>query len=232
MLLVLVQRGQVFHAVELAVHAHAHEAFRLQFFEAVRVRAFLEFDQRGHDDDFRAFGQGEDVGDDFIGGAGLDGASALGAVHLAEAGEEHAQEVVDFGDGAHGRARVAARGLLFQRNGGGKAFDLVHVRLVHLGEELAGVGRKGFHIAALAFRVHDVERERGLARPRGAAHDHELFAGDVEREVFEVVLARALDMDGGMTHGFLEVCPDWGVLQVNAVSGGVFRIRAMNAAFS
>ena len=140
MLFVLVQRGDVFHAVQLAVHAHAHEALGLQFLEAVEVRSLLEFHQRGHDDDFRTFGQGEDVGDDFIGGARLDGASALWAIHLAEAGEEDAQKVVDFSDGADRGARVAARGLLFQRDGGGKSFDLVDVRLVHLREELAGVG--------------------------------------------------------------------------------------------
>ena len=197
MLFVLVQRGDVFHAVQLAVHAHAHEALGLQFLEAVEVRSLLEFHQRGHDDDFRTFGQGEDVGDDFIGGARLDGASALWAIHLAE---EDAQEVVDFSDGADRGARVAARGLLFQRDGGGKSFDLVDVRLVHLREELAGVGGKGFHIPALAFRIDDVERECGFARSRRAADDHKFVAGDVEREVLEVVLARALDMDGGMTH--------------------------------
>ena len=200
MLFVLVQRGDVFHAVQLAVHAHAHEALGLQFLEAVEVRSLLEFHQRGHDDDFRTFGQGEDVGDDFIGGARLDGASALWAIHLAEAGEEDAQEVVDFSDGADRGARVAARGLLFQRDGGGKSFDLVDVRLVHLREELAGVGGKGFHIPALAFRIDDVERECGFARSRRAADDHKFVAGDVEREVLEGVLARALDMNGGMTH--------------------------------
>ena len=165
MLFVLVQRGDVFHAVQLAVHAHAHEALGLQFLEAVEVRSLSEFHQRGHDDDFRTFGQGEDVGDDFIGGARLDGASALWAIHLAEAGEEDAQEVVDFSDGADRGARVAARGLLFQRDGGGQSFDLVDVRLVHLREELAGVGGKGFHIPALAFRIDDVERELCLIRP-------------------------------------------------------------------
>ena len=213
MLLVLVQRGDIFHAVQLAVHAHAHEALGLQFLEAVEVRSLLEFHQRGHDDDFRAFGQGEDVGDDFIGGARLDGASALWAIHLAEAGEEDAQEVVDFGNGADRGTRVAARGLLFQRDGGGKALDLVDVRLVHLREELACVGGKGFHIPALAFRIDDVERECGFARSRRAADDHKFVAGDVEREV---VLARTLDMDGGMTHEVpWKVCPDWGVLRVN-----------------
>ena len=159
------------------------------------MRAFLEFDQRGHDDDFRAFGQGEDVGDDFIGGAGLDGASALGAVHLAEAGEEHAQEVVDFGDGAHGRARVAARGLLFQRNGGGKAFDLVHVRLVHLGEELAGVGRERFDITALSFRIKGVESKRGLPGTGKSGDDDQLVAWQIDLDVFQIVCACTANND-------------------------------------
>ena len=218
-LLVLVQRGDIVHAVELAVHAYADKAFRLQFLEAVEMSSLLKLHERGHDDDLRAFRQGEDVGDDFIGGAGFDGATALGAVHLAEAGEEDAQEVVDLGNRAHGGAGIAARGLLFQRNGGREALDLVHVRLVHLGQELAGVGGEGFHITALAFRVDDVEGQCGLPRPRGAAYDHKLIAGDVQREVFEVVLTSTLDTYGGMAHGILTVCPDRGVLRVIRRSG-------------
>ena len=45
----------------------------------------------------------------------------------------------------------------------------------------------------------------------GAPHAEALGA-----DTIYVVLARALDMDGGMTHEVpWKVCPDWGVLRVN-----------------
>ena len=85
------------------------------------------------------------------------------AIHLAEAGEEDAQEVVDFSDGADRGAGVLARGLLVDGDGGREALDVVHVRLFHLAEELAGVGGEGFDVAALALGVERVKGEGGLA---------------------------------------------------------------------
>jgi hypothetical protein len=93
------------------------------------------------------------------------------AVRRAGAGVEQAQVVVDFGDGADGRARVVAGGLLLDRDRRREAFDQVDVRLFHQLQELPGVGRERLDIAALAFGVERVEGERGLARA-GQAGDH------------------------------------------------------------
>ena len=40
---------------------------------------------------------------------------------------------------------------------GGQALDEVDVRLVHLAQELPGVGREGLDVAALALGVNGVE---------------------------------------------------------------------------
>ena len=60
-------------------------------------------------------------------------------------------------------------------------------------EELAGVGRQRLDVAALALGVDRVERQRRLARPRQAGEDDELVAGQLERDVAEVVLPGAPD---------------------------------------
>jgi hypothetical protein len=70
---------------------------------------------------------------------------------------------VDLGDRADGAARIPARRLLFDRDGGGQALDAVDIGLAHQLQELAGVGGEALHVAALALGIDGVEGERGFA---------------------------------------------------------------------
>ena len=72
-----------------------------------------------------------------------------------------------------------------------KSVDVVHVGLVHLPQELARVGRKRLDVSALAFGVDGIEGEGRLAAPGDAGDDHELVAGNLDRDIFEVILPRA-----------------------------------------
>ena len=121
------------------------------------------------------------------------GPAALGAVRLADAGEEQPEVVVDLGDGADRRARVARGRLLVDGDGRGEALDEVDVRLVHLAEELPGVRGERLDVAALALGEDRVEGQGGLARPGEPGEDDEGVAGQVERDVLQVVLASATD---------------------------------------
>ena len=88
-----------------------------------------------------------------------DGAPAVVAGQLAHPRPEHAQVVVDLGHRAHGGAGVAAGRLLLDGDGGGEAADRVVERLVHLAEELPGVGVQALDVAALPLGVEGVEGE-------------------------------------------------------------------------
>ena len=95
------------------------------------------------------------------------------AVRLADAGVEQAQVVVDLGDRADRRPRVAAGGLLVDRDGRRQPLDEVDVRLVHLAEELSRVGGQRLDVAPLPLGEDRVERQARLARPGQAGeHDH------------------------------------------------------------
>ena len=89
-LLVLVQGGHVVQGAKRAVHAHPGKAFGLELLELVQMGALLQFHQRGQDHEFGLLRQGQDVADDLVGGAGLDGAAALRAVHAAQTREKDA----------------------------------------------------------------------------------------------------------------------------------------------
>ena len=82
----------------------------------------------------------------------------------ADPGEEHAQVVVDFGNGADGGAGILSGGLLRDGNGRGQTGDLVDVGFFHLAQELARIGRQRGDIAALAFGVEGVEGQGAFAR--------------------------------------------------------------------
>ena len=127
-------------------------------------------------------------------------AAAVVAVRRADVGEEQPQVVVDLGDGADGRARVRAGGLLLDRDRRRQALDQIDVRLLHLLEKLPGVGRQRLDIAPLPFGVDRVEGERRLARPGQAGDDHQLIPGQIDVDVLEVVNAGAAHRDPVVRH--------------------------------
>ena len=85
------------------------------------------------------------------------GTAAFRAVRHTDAGVEQTQIVVNFGDGAHGGARVVADAFLVNGNGRAEALNLVYVWLFHLPQKLAGVGRKRFDVAALPLGKNRIE---------------------------------------------------------------------------
>src|SRR5205814_2587144 len=100
--------------------------------------------------------------------------------------------------------RVAGRALLVDRHGRRESLDEVDVRLLHLPEELAGVRGERLDIPPLTLGVDGVERERRLPRAREPSdHDH-LVARDLDVDVLEVVLPRALDVDVVERHQAVE----------------------------
>ena len=112
--------------------------------------------------------------------------------------EQQLQVIVELGHRADRGARGAHRVGLVDGDGRRNAVDAIHRRLVHAIEELARVGREGLDVATLAFGVQRVEHQRGLARARHARHHHQLMQRNVEVEILQVVLPRAVHADAGI----------------------------------
>ena len=195
MLLVLLKGDLLVHVVDLAVNAHAHVAFMADMRERLLVLALLPAHDLCHDEQLRALGQREDTVDHLVDGLLRDGLAALGAMRPPGPREEQAQIVVDLRYRADRRARIVARRLLVDGDGGRQAIDAVHVRLVHLPEELTRVGRERLHIATLPLRVDGIERERGLPRSGEPRDDDELVARNLQTDILQVMGACALDLD-------------------------------------
>ena len=161
---VFFQRGQVDGVQHLPVDAKAHIAQRLHVGERVGkfALALASDGRQQHDAGF--FGQGQGGIHHLAHGLRLQGQTVIGAVRRACAGKQQAQIVVNFGDSTHGGARVVAGGFLLDADGGRQAFDPVDIGLVHDLQELPRIGRKAFHIAALALGIQGVKRQTGFAR--------------------------------------------------------------------
>ena len=125
---------------------------------------------------------------DLFGGLARDFVSAVGAMRHADGRVQHAQIIVNFGDGADGRARAAVGGLLLDRNRRAQAVDRIDLGPLHLIQKLARVGRKRFDVAALALGVDRVEGERRLARSAQPRDHGEGIARNLDVDVLQVVL--------------------------------------------
>ena len=140
--------------------------------------------------------------DNLLDGLAGDLPAALGAVGMADPGEEQTQIVVDLGDGAHGGAGVLAGAFLVDGDGRAQALDVVDIRLFHAAQELAGVGGERLHVAALSFGIDGIEGQRAFPGAGNAGNDHQLIAGDGDIDILEIVLAGTFDNNGIQRHQF------------------------------
>ena len=191
----LVERRRLGDLVKLAVDFDALVALLHELGELLAVLALAAAHDRREQIKPRAFGQRHDAVDHLRHGLALDRQAGRRRIGHADARPEQPHVVVDLGDGADGRARIARGGLLLDGNGRRQAVDLVDVRLLHHLQELPRIGRQAFDIAALALGIDGVEGERGFARAGQAGEHHQPVARNVEIDIFEVVLARAADGD-------------------------------------
>ena len=122
------------------------------------------------------------------------------AVRSTDPREKDPEVVVDLGDGSHRRARVVRRGLLIDGNRRRETADGVVEGLFHLAEKLARVARKRLDVAPLTLGVEGIEGQRRLARTGDPAENDELFLGDLDGDVFQVVLTSAADDDAIRFH--------------------------------
>src|SRR4029079_10542637 len=108
---------------------------------------------------------------------------------------------VDLRDGADGRARVARRRLLVDRDRRAEAVDRVDVGLLHHLQELAGIRTQRLDVAALALGVDRVEGKARLAGTRESGDADEGVPREPDGDVLEVVLPGAVDDELVGCHG-------------------------------
>ena len=198
--LVPVERRRLGEVVLRAVDPHADEALLARPLEDPVPLGLAVLDQGSEDEQPGALREGQDLVDDLADRLALDLAAAVRAVGMADAGEQEPQVVVDLGDGPDRGPRVPAGALLVDGDRGRQAVDLVDVRLLHLAQELPGIGAQALDVAALALGVDGVEGEAGLAAPRQAGDHDQAVTREGDVDVLEVVLAGSEHHDPILGH--------------------------------
>ena len=169
-----------------AVDPRADETLATQFCETRAVFAFALADHRRQHHDARLAGSASTWSTIWLTVCAASGMTVIRAARLADACKQQAQVVVDFGDRADRRARVVRGRFLFDRDRRRQTFDVVDVGLFHHRQELPRIGRQRFDVAALAFRVQRIERQRRLSGPGQAGDDDSLSRGIVRSKFFRL----------------------------------------------
>ncbi len=199
-LLLLLQLRRVGQWVHHTVDAHPGEAFGLQFGEEVDILPLATADDGREHLEAGALLHREDPVDDLLRRLLGDRLTADRTVRLPDPRVEQAEVVVDLGDRADRRPRVARGRLLVDRHRRTQSLDEVDVWFVHLTEELPRIGRQGLHVSPLALGEDRVEREAGLARAGEPGEDDQSVPGKLEVDVAQVVLPRSAN-DQSVGHG-------------------------------
>ena len=116
-------------------------------------------------------------------------------MRLPEPRHQNPQIIVNLRDRAHRASRRMAGVLLLDGHGRRKPLDVLDLRLLHLPDELPGVGAEAFDVAPLALGVDRVHRQRAFSRSARPAANGQPVAGNIDVDVLEVVLRRAADAD-------------------------------------
>ena len=105
------------------------------------------------------------------------------------------QIVIHLRDRPHRRPRIPRRRLLVDRHRRAQPVDEIHIRLIHLPQELPRIRRQRLHIPPLPLRENRVKRQARLPRPRQPGkHDHGI-PRQLQRHILQVVLTSATDDD-------------------------------------
>ncbi|MBA7658973.1 hypothetical protein ES703_66936 [subsurface metagenome] len=76
---------------------------------------------------------------------------------------------------------------MLDSDGWSDALDEVSVGFLHSFQELAGISREGFYVAALAFCVESIKSQRGFSGTRYSCDNDELILGDIKINILKVV---------------------------------------------
>ena len=115
-------------------------------------------------------------------------------------GNTAAQHWVDVGDGAHRRMGSAAEPFLVHDDRHAQVLDGIGVRLGVARQEGADEHAEVLVHLALRFGGDGIEDDGRFAGTGDAGEDSDLAFGDAQRDVLQVVLAGAADLDIFLGH--------------------------------
>ena len=118
----------------------------------------------------------------------LNDLAAFRAVRNPHPGVEQTEIVIDLRHRSHGGTRVPVGGFLVNGNGRGQSLNVVHVRLLHLSQELSRIRRQGLHVSALSLCINGIKSKRGLSGTTQSRQHHKFISRYIYINILQVVL--------------------------------------------
>ena len=140
MFLFLIELDLFRQLANFSIDPHPNVTVLANLFQYFLMLAFFSPNYRRQKGQLRPVAQRQQSIHHLLNGLLRDGLAALRAMWTTSPRIQESQVVVDFRHGSHSGTRIAARRLLVDRDGGRQPFDIVHIRLIHLTEELPGIG--------------------------------------------------------------------------------------------
>ena len=148
---------------DFPVHPHTHIALVADMLENFLVLPLLAAHHLGHDQQLCALRQFPELIQHLVYALLGDGLAAFRAVWPPCPCVEQAQVVVNLSHRADRGAWIVAGGLLVNGDSRRQAVYLIHIRLIHLAQELPCIRGQGLHIAPLPLCVNGIESKGRLA---------------------------------------------------------------------
>ena len=89
--------------------------------------------------------------------------SAQVRIGLTGTGKEQTEIIVNLCRGSYSGTGILIGGLLLDGDDGAQSGNLVHVRTLHIAQEIAGIGGESLNIPTLSLRKNGIESQRGLS---------------------------------------------------------------------
>ena len=199
MVLLLVEFRDLLDRIDSAVHADPRESSPFDVGNRLLVPSLASLDNGRIEDELRPFRQFQQRLDDLLGTLPAHRLPAFGAVREADGPVEQTQIVVNLRDRGDDGTRISTRRTLLDGDCGGQSLDPFHIWLLHLIEELTGIGRKRLHITSLPFGIKCIKGQRGLPATRESRHNGQRITGNPHVHIPQVVDLRPLNDD--VCHG-------------------------------
>ena len=108
-------------------------------------------------------------------------------------GKEQPQKMINLGHGRDGRFAAATRDALLNRHARRQPGDKIDIGLLQLFDKLPRIRRHAVEKSSLSFGEQDIEREGRFTGATQTCDDHHPVARNLDVDIFQVVLARAVN---------------------------------------
>ena len=172
----------------ISIHTNAHIARSSCPLQSLLMASLLPPHHRGEHQNLRSLRKKPNTIHHLIYCLLLNHPAALRAMGNSDSRIQEAEIIIDLRHRSHSRSRISIRRFLVDGNRRRKSFDLIHIRLLHLSEELSCIRRQRLHISSLSLGINGIKGKTGLSGSGKSGQNHQLVSRNGDIDVLQIML--------------------------------------------